>query len=173
MNGLLAPIKQQFYAFRNGVVADVLRKAGDSHRVIFGLNLPQLAEVAATVGKDRAVADALWADADCRESRLLAPMVCPPESVDGVRIMELVDSACTVEEIDILCHRLLRKVDNASGLAGTLWTTGRKYAALRLMLNLLPDVPALARECAASVTEADGHAAMAAARQIIDELEFV
>ena len=39
---MLKEIKHQFMAFRNGIVADALRKAGYDYKVIFGLQLPQL-----------------------------------------------------------------------------------------------------------------------------------
>ena len=35
---------------RNGIVADTLRKAGSPYRIIFGLNLPQISEIARVTG---------------------------------------------------------------------------------------------------------------------------
>ena len=40
-------IKRRFFAMRNGIVADTIRKAGFDYRMIFGLNLPQLKDIAA------------------------------------------------------------------------------------------------------------------------------
>ena len=42
----LQQIKSRFMAMRNGIVADALRKGGMPHKVIFGLNVPQLSEIA-------------------------------------------------------------------------------------------------------------------------------
>ena len=42
----LKDIKQQFFTYRNGMLADRLREAGDCHKVIFGLNLPQIVDIA-------------------------------------------------------------------------------------------------------------------------------
>ena len=39
-------IKRRFFAMRNGIIADTLRKAGLDYRMIFGLNLPQVVEIA-------------------------------------------------------------------------------------------------------------------------------
>lgn len=40
-------IKRRFFAMRNGIVADTIRKVGFDYRMIFGLNLPQLKDIAA------------------------------------------------------------------------------------------------------------------------------
>ena len=42
----LQSIKKDFFVFRNGIVADTLRKAGMPHKVIFGLQIPQIAAIA-------------------------------------------------------------------------------------------------------------------------------
>ena len=49
--GPMQTVKRRFFAMRNGVIADVLRKGGSPFRTIFGLNLPQIAEIAADTGK--------------------------------------------------------------------------------------------------------------------------
>ncbi len=46
MTPSIPEIKQRLYAMRNGVIADSLRNAGSPYRSIFGLNLPQLTEIA-------------------------------------------------------------------------------------------------------------------------------
>ena len=45
----LALIKKAFFTYRNGIVADTLRQAGDAHQLIFGLVLPQLTLIAKDV----------------------------------------------------------------------------------------------------------------------------
>lgn len=141
----LSEIKRQFFAYRNGLLADALRKQTfDSHRMIFGLNLPQLVQIAAETGQDEVLADSLWADADCRESRLLAPMICPRSALR----LHWLKQVSTVEEADVLCHRLLRHQAGASEFAVTLAESTEepllRYAALRLLLNLMPDSSSVA-----------------------------
>ncbi|MDE7376526.1 MAG: hypothetical protein K2N16_06735, partial [Muribaculaceae bacterium] len=65
-------LKRSMYAMRNGIVADALRKGGCPHKMVFGVNLPQLAEIARNFGKNREVAEQLWADTSTRESMMLA-----------------------------------------------------------------------------------------------------
>ena len=39
---LMRDIKTQFYALRNGAIAERLRTAGSPYKIIFGLMLPQI-----------------------------------------------------------------------------------------------------------------------------------
>lgn len=43
-------LKRRFFAMRNGAVADSLRRQGADYRIIFGLNLPQLVDIAREFG---------------------------------------------------------------------------------------------------------------------------
>lgn len=133
---ILRDVKQRFFAFRNGLLADMLRRQGAStHRTIFGLNVPQLREIAAEAGTDPELAELLWADADVRESRLLAPMVAAP-TADAFGKMDRVQTA---EEADILCHSLLRRCPDAMDAAKSRLADPAplvQYCALRLLLNL-------------------------------------
>ena len=56
----LKDIKQQFFTYRNGMLADRLREAGDCHKVIFGLNLPQIVDIARMAGCNKALAEELF-----------------------------------------------------------------------------------------------------------------
>lgn len=143
MKETIKNIKQQFFAYRNGMLADTLRKAGDPHKMIFGLNLPQIIQIAAEIGKDKALATALWIDEPgCRESRLLAPMLMPvQEFTMDEAIIEWCKCVECVEVADVLCHRLLRNTDYAYQLAQHLCFDSNEamahYVALRLIANLL------------------------------------
>lgn len=95
-------------AMRNGVVADTLRNAGISYPVIFGLQLPQISQIAREIGKNRQLAEALWQDVNVRESRLLAPALMNVEEVTFADAMKMIDELKTREEADILIFRLLR-----------------------------------------------------------------
>lgn len=129
-------IKQQFFTFRNGLLADMLRRQGVSpHRTIFGLNVIQLREIAARTGCDPDLAEQLWADSDVRESRLLAPMIAVPTAEK----LAWLDEVRSAEEADLLCHSLLRRCPGAPEAAVARLNDSRplvQYAALRLLLNL-------------------------------------
>ena len=92
---MLAEIKKRFFALRNGVVADTLRKAGMPYKMIFGLQVPQLAEIARSLKPETALADELWKDRDVRESRLLACYLFPVSGTDMKKALALARDART------------------------------------------------------------------------------
>ena len=177
--GPMQNVKRRMFALRNGVIADRLRRAGDPHRVIFGLNLPQLVEVAQATGADAALARQLWANATTRESRLLAPMVMPREEMTAAEALEWAATLQDAEEADILCHRLLRHCPFARALvddlhAGQGWM---RYAGLRLAFNLIyaADAPWRAHAlelAAADLTSADPAVARLAS-QLSTEITYL
>lgn len=112
----LQHIKKSFFAFRNGVIADTLRKAGMPYKVIFGLQIPQIAEIARGLQPSMTLADALWTDSEVRESRLLASYLFPVEETTEAKALELLRSVRTPEESDMLSFRLLKRLPFSSTL---------------------------------------------------------
>ncbi len=134
----LREVKQQFFALRNGLLADMLRKqCAMPYKVIFGLNIPQIKAIAQRIGMDDALAAQLWADTDVRESRLLSPMI----SSARAEATDMLGQVATAEEADIVCHSLLRHcpgAERAAEAAASSENPLTRYASLRLMLNLYP-----------------------------------
>lgn len=122
MNEKLKSIKQEFFALRNGMIADTLRAAGTPYRMIFGLNVPQLAGIARTFGTDRGLAFTLWSDSGVRESRLLGCYLFGHEDFPAEKAIELIEGTGetpgvqTREEVDMLCFRLLKYLPDAQTL---------------------------------------------------------
>lgn len=131
-------LKRRFFAMRNGVTADALRRAGQPFRVIFGLNLPQLREIAGEFGPDDDLARELWANRSTRESMLLAPMLIERAGFsDGIAWLS---ESPTPEVTDILCHSLLRHLPDAEKIAYEAAASSSpmtRYGAIRLAYNLL------------------------------------
>lgn len=167
-------VKRHFFAMRNGVVADALRKAGSPFRYIFGMNLPQLVDAAASVGRDAALAEDLWANSTTRESMLLAPMLMPPDDFDIAHARRWVESVPATEVADILCHRLLRHEPYSAELALEYAVAGKpdmqRYTAGRLALNILYSNPEAAREVLALLAVAPGPLAASVSRQLTNNL---
>lgn len=113
-------IKHSFMAFRNGIISDTLRKAGMTYKIIFGLQLPQISEIARRYEKNLELAEALWLDSGVRESRLLACYLFPIPEINEEKAFELATSVQTVEEADILSFRLLRNLQFANSLVQKL-----------------------------------------------------
>lgn len=136
----LQQIKRNFFAMRNGIVADTIRRGSLQYKMIFGLNLPQIVEIADGLPRSGELAEQLWADTRTRESMLLAPMIYPREQLSRERAAEMLREAPTTEVADILCHRLLRHQPYAMEIAMDAVTSPdemTRYAAFRLMFNLL------------------------------------
>lgn len=133
-------VKRRFFAMRNGIIADTLRRGGHPCRMIFGLNLPQISEIAAETGPSKALALELWADRRTRESLLMAPMIYPAGEMTPETALEWMRQVPVAEVADILCHRLLRRLPFASELAREVSADAdpmARYTALRLMRNIL------------------------------------
>lgn len=169
-------VKQRFAMMKNGVVSDTLTAMKLPHRIIWGLNLPQLKEIAATVAPSEALAMMLRADTATRESVLLAPMVMPRESVDFAGAVEWVESAPTAEAIDITVHSLLRHLPFASQLMETLAASPepmKRYAAMRLLAGMVrADIPR-ARTLAQAELDRNEPLTRIPARNILDDIDFL
>lgn len=141
-------IKRRFYAMRNGLLADQLRRAGSPYKIIFGLNVPQLKEIAAEFAGDAGLLEFLRGDVRCRESRLIAPMLADVSGLTAADAAAWLASAESLEEADILSHSLLRRHPQAARIAVTVLSATlcagakatpldlKRYGALRLLGHL-------------------------------------
>lgn len=140
MQQKIKEIKHLFMTYRNGAVTDALRQAGVTcYRIIFGLNIPQIAGIANQSEKSLELAEWLWADNGVRESRLLATYLFPKEAIDEEYAGRLINQLQTTEEADMLCFRLLRHLDFASQLVDKYYDSEdiiKKYCAKMLCRHL-------------------------------------
>ena len=146
-SNLAREIRKELFAFRNGIVADKLRKAGDPHPMIMGCLLVDVSGIATrfreSVGDPEqlaALACDLWADTNSRECRLAAPMLYPADKMSLEQALQWCESVETIEVADNLCHKLLRRIPEAEALFGQLIDHEKplmKYTGYRLLLNLL------------------------------------
>jgi len=173
-------VKREFFARRNGVIVDMLRKAGAPYRIIFGLTLPQIKEIAETTGPNLDLALKLWENRTTRESAMLAPYLFPEGYVTPEIAFSLTTEAPSGEITDILCIALLRRLPFARELAKRLLDSGYSYAAMRLYINLLQtgiiNTPSdMENLMVIASAEADNNTSPGStvARQIIDEISFI
>lgn len=169
-------VKRRFFALRNGIITDTLRRGGDPHRIIFGLTLPQLREVADATPADNALAAALWENSSTRESRLLAPMLMDPEATTIETASAMAETVLGVEEADILCHRLLRRLPFAMTLVDRYKDSDHdllRYLALRLMLNIIRENPQKAMALSEAETARNCPLTRRLALQTADEADFI
>ena len=169
-------IKRDFFAMRNGVVADVMRRAGAPYRIVFGLNLPQITEIAARVGIDDDLAMALWANDTTRESRLIAPMLMDAGRVDLARAKDMVRAMKGVEEIDVACLKVMRNLEFWRELATAFADSERdleRYFVMRLLANKMYADPDFCEPPARAELARDNALTRELARMIVGEIEFM
>ena len=133
-------IKKEFFAYRNGMIAEQLRAAGDPHTMILGCQLADVIAITEHYDKSAELAQALWNDASNRECRMAATMLYPIEEFDMETAIAWCQSVECMEIADVLCHRMLRHLPYAKDLWKRLLTCDKKlvrYTAWRLLLNLL------------------------------------
>ena len=168
-------VKRKFFALRNGIIADTIRKAGANYKIIFGLNMPQLIEIAESIGHNPQLADDLWNNKSTRESMLLAPMLMDPVTLSRETASLWATQAPTTEVSDILCHRLLRHTPYALELAKELAShpdPAVRYTAIRLLFNLLPTSKNIARDICQKEIDRQSNQTKAIATRLLDELDF-
>ena len=133
-------IRKEFFAYRNGIVAEQLRAAGDPHTMIMGCQLVDVIAIAKRYEKNAELAQELWDNVNHRECRMAATMLYPIEDFKMETALAWCESVESVEIADVLCHRLLRHLPYAKELWAQLLACDKKlvrYIAWRLLLNLL------------------------------------
>lgn len=146
-NEYLKAIRKEFFAFRNGIIANKLRDAGDPHAIIMGCLLVDIVGITSRarerIGNEidlATVAQEMWNDTNSRECRLAAPMLFPPGLMSGQLALTWCQDIETTEIADNLCHKLLRHIADNQEVMSQLITqedTMAKYTGYRLMLNLI------------------------------------
>ena len=79
MQETVREIKGKLRLFMNGVISQSLREKGLKYRLIFGVELPRLKEIASEYEPNHELAQALWKE-DIRECKILAAYLQPIES---------------------------------------------------------------------------------------------
>lgn len=192
---LMQAVKRRFFAMRNGDLAAQMTAGGIGYKINFGLNLPQISDIATALrdgtldGVDHRpdaaelaqTARLLWANTTTRESLLLAPMLIDPDTLLAAEATAMLAACPTTEVADVLCLKLLKHHPDAEAIATDLYgradagTLGR-YGALRLIMNLLAMNRCnlvTARKMAEAETARNETLTRRLARQILDEVEFL
>ncbi|MDE6382919.1 MAG: DNA alkylation repair protein [Paramuribaculum sp.] len=169
-------IKRRFFAMRNGIIADALRRGGSPFKIIFGLNLPQIKDIAAELGVRPDLAKWLWENTSTRESMMLAPMLIDHAVITDDDASLMVMQSPSTEIIDSLCHSLLRH----SPLAyqwGMKWATADtsllRYAAMRLLWHHIAAHATEIRPVAEAEMLKNDNLTAGIARQLVEEIDFL
>ncbi len=169
-------IKRHFFAMRNGIIADTLRRAGCHFKIIFGLNMPQLSDFAKQLGCDSNLARLLWNNRSTRESMLLATMIFPLDEMTAEELCQWIDDAPSTEVIDVLCLKMIRHLPYAFDVATALLESSddmRHYAAIRILWNIIPTHSAFIRPLAEAESQRHCSLTEAMAINLVEEIDFL
>lgn len=174
----LQNIKRRFFAMRNGVVSDVYRRVGSPYRIVFGLSVVEIREVAKATGQNENLARLLHENSSTRESRLIAPLLMPLDKFTQEDAYEWLASVMSAEEADILCNSLLSKIDGMQDMAERLYhspnvTDLQRYASVRMMAALVYSYPEKALKIADEELSHNCKLTLTAARLVADEARYV
>lgn len=110
---VLKDIKQDFFRFRNGMVAQQLKNLYPAGTLIYGLNVPQFVELSQKYPKDKEIGLSLWNDKSSRESRLLALYILPPQELSIKIVQQMILEVRSSEEAEFLAFKILRHLQDA------------------------------------------------------------
>lgn len=139
MHETVRQIKAQLRLFMNGVLSQSLREKGLQYRLIFGVELPRLREIAANYEPNHELAQALWKE-DIRECKILAAYLQPTDTFDSELADFWMESIHNTELADYVCMALFRRLPYASQKAFQ-WMASENhievYTGFRLMTHLI------------------------------------
>ena len=138
MHETVREIKGKLRLFMNGVLSQSLREKGLKYRLIFGVELPRLREIAAGYEQNHELAQALWKE-DIRECKILAAYLQPAETFDPELADFWMESVHNTELADYLCMALFRRLPYASQKAFQWIASDDRmtmYTGFRLMSHL-------------------------------------
>ena len=138
MHETIREIKGKLRLFMNGVLSQSLREKGLKYRLIFGVELPRLKEIAAEYEPNHELAQALWKE-DIRECKILAAYLQPTESFYPEIADIWVEQIHNSELADYVCMALFRRLPYASQKAFQWIASGERmpmYIGFRLMGHL-------------------------------------
>ena len=138
MHETVRNIKAQLRLFMNGVLSQSLREKGLKYRLIFGVELPRLKEIASGYEQNHELAQALWKE-DIRECKILAGYLQPTETFDPELADFWMEGINNTELADYVCMALFRRLPYASQKAFQWIASGHRmevYTGFRLMSHL-------------------------------------
>ena len=181
MHETVREIKGKLRLFMNGVLSQSLREKGLKYRLIFGVELPRLKEIAAEYEPNHELAQALWKE-DIRECKILAAYLQPTESFYPEIADIWVEQIHNSELADYVCMALFRRLPYASQKAFQWIASGERmpmYIGFRLMGHLFATLGTEMNERsrdefidqAQAVLQGDDLLLMQAARSALDRYE--
>ena len=113
INFTIQEIKKDFFCYRNGLIADSLKKLYKPGKMIFGLTVPQFLEMAKKYPKDTNLGISLWQDNSSREARLFSFYLMEPSEIDFNTAKTMIKEVGSNEEAEFLAFKILARMPEA------------------------------------------------------------
>lgn len=105
---IVKEIKKDFFSFRNGIVAEALKKLYRPGCMIYGLNVAQFIELSKKYPKNLELGMELWNDKTSRETRLFALYIIPADVLPKDAARKMIFDIGSIEEAEFLAFKILR-----------------------------------------------------------------
>lgn len=109
-------IKQSFRLLMNGEASRSLREKGVEYKLIWGISLPQLKQMAQKYEKSYALAVELWKQ-DIRECKVLATLLMPPDEMPEEVAEIWMEQTRTQEMAEVEAFNLFQYLSYAEAMA--------------------------------------------------------
>lgn len=119
MKEKLTDIRRRLRLAMNGVIANSMRQKGMNYKLIFGVPLPEIMQIAKEIGHDADLARALWEE-DVREMKILATLVFPPQEMTHDEARRWVAAIPYPEIAEQCSNNLFPLMEQADGFAVSL-----------------------------------------------------
>lgn len=106
-------IKQELRSAMNGELSARMRRAGMPYKLVFGVELPRLQNIASEFTPDRHLAQQLWHE-PIRECKMLAALLMPPDEMLAEVADIWIDEMLTSEVAQVCCMYLFSRTRWAS-----------------------------------------------------------
>lgn len=136
----LKQIKRSFRLYMNGVTANSMREKGLNYKINWGVSQMDIRRMASQYGKDKALAESLWAECNIRECQLLATLIMPADKMNPDMAMTWLSTANSVEIVEMSVFNLFQYIEKAETLACNMLCSERieiKIGAYNLVNRLL------------------------------------
>lgn len=125
----ISQIKKDILLSMNGICADNINDSGLKYNQNFGVTFTRLREIALKYTSNYDLSYRLW-QLSIRETKILATLLCPPESINGNNFDEWINEINTSELSEIISFSLLSKVQNISNMLINLLSKDNYYHRL-------------------------------------------
>lgn len=119
MDGILGSIRKRLRLAMNGAISMSMRQKGMNYKLIFGVPIPEIKQIAKDFKPDVDLARTLWKE-DVREMKILATLLYPACSLDLQEACQWVKEIPYPEIVEQCCNNLFPNMEKSSELAVNL-----------------------------------------------------